>query len=229
MYILIVGGGKVGFFLARALLAAGHEVLVLEQHEERYQALAEELGEMVMLGDGSEVRTLEHAGASRADVVVAVTGADEDNLVICQLAKKKFNVRRVIARINNPKNEEIFKLLGIDETVSATHVLQALIEQELHAEEIHPLSLLRRGELEIVAIHIAAGAPCVGRPVRDLDLPSGCLLAVLLREGKASVIRGDLEILPGDTVIAVTGPDQADALRVKLVGEPDLSPAARES
>lgn len=218
MYAVIVGGGKVGFFLAKALLEAGHEVVVLEKLERRYQLIAEDLGEGVILGDGTEVRTLDRTGVSRADVVVAVTGDDEDNLVSCQLAKTRFGVRRTIARVNNPKNEEIFKLLGIDETVSATHLMQSLIEQELEAEEILPLSPLQRGNLEIVEIHVANHAPAVGRTVREVKLPAGCLLAVHIRGGRASVIQGDTLIRTGDIIIAVTPVDRVGALREALVG-----------
>jgi trk system potassium uptake protein TrkA len=218
MYAVIVGGGKVGFFLARALIEAGHEVLVLENLERRYQLISDSLGEAVMLGDGTEVRTLERAGVGRADVVVAVTGDDEDNLVCCQLAKTRFNVRRIIARINNPKNEEIFKLLGIDETVSATHLLQSLIEQELETEEMLPLSPLQRGNLEIVEIHIPAYAPVIGKMVRDIRLPAGCLLAVLLRAGRASVVQGDTALRADDLIIALTPVDGATSLREALLG-----------
>ncbi len=219
MYVVIVGGGKVGFFLAKELLEAGYEVLVIEKLERRYELVAEELGEMVVMGDGCEVRTLERAGTARADVVAAVTGDDEDNLVICQLAKTKFNVRRTIARVNNPKNQEVFKLLGIDETVSATRVLLSLIEEELPTDELIPLSLLRHGELEMVEIHVSAGAPAVGKAVRQLNLPAGCLLAVLLREGQASVVLGDTKIQAQDTLIAITPLGKAAPLRAALLAQ----------
>jgi len=217
MYVVIVGGGKVGFSLAKALLEGRHEVLVLEKAERRYQIIAEELGEMAVWGDGTEVRVLERAGVRRADVLVAVTGDDEDNLVSCQLAKGRFGVRRTIARINNPKNEEIFKLLGIDETVSATHVLEALIEEELRDKQLLPLLALRQGDLEIVQINISPQAPSVGRPIRDLRLPPDCLLAVLLRGHKASVIQGDTVIQADDAILALVPLGKAEALRAALL------------
>ncbi len=218
MYVLIAGGGKVGFFLSKALHEAGHEVLVIEKLERRYQLIAEDLGELAMLGDGCDVRTLELAGVSRADVVVAATGDDEDNLVIAQLAKTKFNVRRTIARVNNPKNEEVFRLLGIDETVSATRILQSLIEHELEIDAMIPLFPLRPGEFELLELHVLPGAPAVGKTVGELNLPGGCLLAVLLREGTASLIRGETEIRAQDTLIALTTMAQAEALHNAIVG-----------
>ncbi|MBO0795540.1 MAG: TrkA family potassium uptake protein, partial [Ktedonobacteraceae bacterium] len=131
MYIIIGGGGEVGYYLARNLLGHGHEVLLLEKDAARYQTLSEELGQSIFKGDACEARTLEEAGARRADVVIAVTGEDEDNLVVCQLAKKRFNVARTIARLNNPKHEELFQKLGIDVTVSPTKTILSLVESEL--------------------------------------------------------------------------------------------------
>jgi trk system potassium uptake protein TrkA len=132
MYIIIVGGGKVGYYLARALLNAPHEVLIIERDARTAERIGEELGEGVVLrGSGDEASTLQRAGAKRADVVIAVTGDDEDNLIVCQVAKRRFNVPRTIARVNNPKNEYIFNRLGIDMTVSATNVILSLIEQEI--------------------------------------------------------------------------------------------------
>ena len=127
MYIIIGGGGDVGYYLTKSLLKQGHEVLLLEKGLTRFQALNDELGQAVVRGDACEARTMEEVGASRADVVIAVTGEDEDNLVICQVAKKRFKVGRTIARVNNPKHAEIFQKLGIDITVSPTRSILSLI------------------------------------------------------------------------------------------------------
>ncbi|MGH9201889.1 MAG: potassium channel family protein, partial [Vicinamibacterales bacterium] len=139
MYTIVVGGGKVGYYLARELVGEGHEVLIIEQDPAKCERIAEELGDIVLKGDGCEATTMEKAGFGRADMVVAVTGDDEDNLVCCQVAKVKFSVPRTIARINNPKNEAIFKRLGIDTTVSATAAILAQIEQELPTHHLIPL------------------------------------------------------------------------------------------
>ena len=218
MYIVIVGGGKVGYFLAKELHEAGHEVLLIERLERRYQIIAEDLGELVLLGDGCDVRTLELAGVARADVVVAATGDDEDNLVSAQLAKTKFNVRRTVARVNNPKNEEVFRLLGIDDTVSATRILQSLIEHELQMDAALPLFPFRPGEVELLELHVLANGPAAGKRVRELNLPPGCLLAVRLRDGVASLINDDTELRPQDTLIAFTPADKAEAVRRAIVG-----------
>ncbi len=218
MYIVIVGGGKVGYFLAKELHEAGHEVLLIERLERRYQTIAEDLGELVLFGDGCDVRTLELAGVARADVVVAATGDDEDNLVSAQLAKTKFNVRRTVARVNNPKNEEVFRLLGIDDTVSATRILQSLIEHELEVDAVLPLFPFRSGAVELQELHVPANGPAAGKKVRELNLPTGCLLAVLLRDGAASLIHADTELRPRDTLLAFTPPDKAEAVRWAIVG-----------
>src|SRR3989304_3329930 len=145
MYIIVVGGGKVGYYLAKELVEEGHEVLVMEKDAVKAERIAEELGDIALRGDGCEASIMEMAGFSRADMVIAVTGDDEDNLVVCQVAKVKFNVPRAVARINNPKNEEIFKRLGIDTTVSATAAILAHIEQEQPTAPLVPLLTLKRG------------------------------------------------------------------------------------
>src|SRR6266705_27275 len=150
MYIIIGGGGDVGYYLTKSLLGQGHEVLLLEKGNTRYQALGEERGQSVVRGDACEARTMEEVGANRADVVIAVTGEDEDNLVICQMAKKRFNVTRTIARLNNPKHEVLFQKLGIDVTVSPTKAILSLIESELPGPHFVLLLTLKNAGLDIV-------------------------------------------------------------------------------
>ncbi len=150
MYIIIGGGGEIGYYLTKSLLTQGHEVLLLEKGSSRYQALNEELGPAVVRGDACEARTMAEVGASRADVVIAVTGDDEDNLVICQMAKKRYKVGRTIARLNNPKHEDIFLKLGIDLTVSPTRAILSLIESDLPSSRFVPLMTLKNAGLEIV-------------------------------------------------------------------------------
>src|SRR5919205_1439996 len=152
MYCVVVGGGNVGYYLTKDLVSAGHEVLLLEKDRGRAARLVEELGEVALQGDGCEVRVMEETGFGRADVIVAVTGDDEDNLVVCQMAKRKFDVPRTIARVNSPTNEAIFGKLGIDTTVSSTRIIFNLIEQEIETDQVVPLAALSRGNLEIVAI-----------------------------------------------------------------------------
>lgn len=222
MYVIVVGGGKVGYYLTKALLDAGHEVALIEKTPKRFELLEEAFGEVAVLGDGCDVRTMLSVGVKRADVVAAVTGDDEDNLVICQLARQRFSVPRVIARINNPKNEEIFGLLGIHETVSSTRVLYHLIEEEMEAERFVPLSTLRRGNLTLFEVKIAQGSPAAGRAISELNLPADTLLIAVLRGEQALVVSGSTVLLNGDTVIALSTPDHVNALHDLLLGRATL-------
>ena len=212
-YIIVAGGGKVGYQLTRALLQEGYEVLLVEKRPQRYHLLREELGDSVFYGDACEIRTMVRMGMERADLVVAVTGDDEDNLIICQVAKRWFGVPRTIARVNNPRNEEIFRRLGIDETISATTLLFQLIEQEVAVGEFLPLALLRKGGLEIVEMELTQTSPLVGKAVRDLPLPHGCLLAAVVRGDEAQVVTGDTVLRAGDMVIALATPKALERLR----------------
>lgn len=217
MYVVVAGGGKVGFYLARALVNEGHEVLVIERDRRKCETIAEELGSVVTKGDAAELSTLSEAGVSRADVVVAVTGDDEDNLVICQLAKRKFNVPRTIARINNPKNEHIFKLLGIDATVSSTEVIMSHIEHELPARALVHLLRLRRENLEIVEATIPESARVVGREIREIKLPPESVILMVVRGGTPIVPSGLTVLQAGDELIALTKTEQERELRDVLM------------
>src|SRR3989337_760254 len=176
MYIIVVGGGKVGYYLAKELVEGGNEVLIIEKDAGKAERIAEELGDISLRGDGCEASTMEMAGFGRADMVIAVTGDDEDNLVVCQVAKAKFHVPRAVARINNPKNEEIFKKLGIDTTISATAVILAQIEQELPTHPLIPLLTLKGGGLQIVEVKVPPDAQVVGKSIREILLPHQSLI-----------------------------------------------------
>ena len=217
MYVIVAGGGKVGFYLARALLNEGHEVLVVEKNKRKSASISEELGSVVMLGNADEARTLEEAGANRAHVVVAVTGDDEDNLVICQVAKHKFKVDRTVARINNPKNEAIFKLLGIDATVSSTNLILAQIEQELPSQALIHHFLLQNVGLELVEGVVSSNSPVVGRPLKDVKLPGNTKIILMMRGKDAIVPTGSTEIEALDSVMAVTKIELESELRQLLL------------
>jgi trk/ktr system potassium uptake protein len=219
MYVIVGGGGKVGYYLTKALRAAGQEVTIIEKERRRFVILQEEFGDCALLGDACEVRTLDSAGAVRADLVAAVTGDDEDNLVMCQMAKRKFNVKRVIARINNPKNEVTFRLLGIDETVSSTTLIYSLIEQEVEVADVIPLTALRRGNLELVEVAVPQDSPAANKRVRDLPLPRGCTLGILVRGEAAEVIQPDTVLRPGDDLVAIIPSAGAQAFRDALLGK----------
>ncbi len=217
MYMIVVGGGKVGFYLAKELVQEGHEVLVIEQDAARTAIITEELGDIVLRGDGCEVSVVEQAGMNRADIVIAVTGDDEDNLVICQIAKHRFDVTRTVARINNPKNERIFKELGITTTVSATAAIMADIEQELPTHPLIPLLRIKGGGLEIVEVKIPPRASVIGKSIRDLLLPQQSLISLIIDEnGTPRVPTNDTIIHSGDEVVAVSLKESEEALRSAL-------------
>jgi trk system potassium uptake protein TrkA len=204
MYAIIAGGGKVGFFLARELIEQGHEVLIIEQVAERAEFIANELGNVVLRGNADEASTLAEAGAERADVVIAVTGDDEDNLVLLQVAKRRFGTQRTIARINDPRNEELFRMLGIDATVNATQVMLSVLEQEIPQANLVPLLRLRNTDIEVVEALVAAGSKVTGLALRDIDLPPESTLAVVIRGGSAFFPNGATELKAGDEVVALT-------------------------
>ena len=217
MYIIIVGGGKVGYYLAKQLVEDGNEVLVIEKEVAKCQEIADDLGDIVLRGDGCEGVTLEAAGTGRADLFIAVTGDDEDNLVACQVAKNKFNVRRTVALINNPKNEVIFRKLGIDTTVSSTALVLANIEQELPSHPLIPLLTIKGGGLEIVEAKVPPYSAIVGKRISELLLPQQCLITVIIdEEGVPRVPNSDTQIRAGDEVVAVCRRESEDALRAIL-------------
>lgn len=213
MYIIIGGGGEVGYYLARNLLRHGHEVLLLEKDASRQQTLSEELGQSIFKGDACEARTLEEAGARRAEVVIAVTGEDEDNLVICQLAKKRFNVARTIARLNNPKHEDLFQKLGIDVTVSPTKTILSLVESELPGQRFIMLMNLKRAGLEIVELNISSISPIVGQKLNEINLPRRCNLALIIRGQEPIFPDRDTVLQANDDVYALVTRDGEEELR----------------
>ncbi len=205
MYIIIAGGGKVGYYLAKELLADGHEILVIEKDHKGAAQIGYELGEgAVMRGMADEAATMERAGANRADLVIAVTGDDEDNLVICQVARLRFRVPRMIARVNNPKNEELFHRLGIDVTVSSTKLILSLIEQELPSRPFIPLVNLRSIGMEIVELNVLSNSPLIGKRVGEIDLPAGSTLSLIIREQQAVIPTPETVIQDEDKLIGFT-------------------------
>ncbi len=219
MYIIVVGGGRVGYYLTKALLDEGHEVLVVEKNATICENINEELGSVCFRGDGCEAATLTEIGTGRADMLIAVTGDDEDNLVACQVAKHKFNVPRTIARIRNPRNETLFKKLGIDVTVSSTNVILEHIEEEVPTHPLTHLLEIRDKGLEIVEVKIPAESTAVGKPVKELSLPPGSVLSLIIRKARKPIVPAASTILQAeDQIIAVTPPESEEALRTALRG-----------
>jgi trk system potassium uptake protein TrkA len=221
VFVLVVGGGKVGYYLSKELIDSGHEVALMERDAARARHIADEIGSIVIPHDGCEGKYLREAGANRADVVAAVTGDDEDNLVICQMAKHHFDVPRTIARVNNPKNEALFRHLGVDELISPTRMILGSIEQDIPVHELLHLAALGEGELELIEAHLQPGSPAIGRATRDLDIPDGCSLFAVIRDGVASPLRPETVLAEGDKVIAIGKAECEDLLHDQLIGDPD--------
>jgi trk system potassium uptake protein len=214
MFSIVAGGGKVGANVAEALLRMRHELVLIEQRQDRFAQLEDAFGHQVQNGDATELFVLERAGIARpAELVLAVTGDDEDNIVICQIAKERFGVQKVIARVNDPRNQAHFDLLGITPTVSATSSIIALVEHEVPEHDLIHLLELRKENLEIVEVQIAKGAPSVGKRVEGLALPAGSRLISVMRGGQAEIAVGSTEIRAGDQVLAILEPGKEDELR----------------
>jgi len=218
MYIIVVGGGRVGYYLTKALLGEGHEVLLVEKNAAVCETISDELGSICIRGDGCEAVILAEAGTDRADMLIAVTGDDEDNLVACQLAKHKFNVPRTISRIRNPQNETLFKKLGIDVTISSTNVILEHIEEELPTHPLIHLLEIRDKGLEIVEVKIPPDAAAVGKSVKELLLPPGSSLFLIIRKNRKPFVPIDDIIRAGDQIIAVTPPESEESLWTVLRG-----------
>jgi trk system potassium uptake protein TrkA len=218
VFVLVVGGGKVGYYLAKELVGSGHEVVLMEKDRARADQIADEIGSIVIAHDGCEGKYLGEAGANRADIVAAVTGDDEDNLVICQMAKHHFDVPRTIARVNNPKNEDLFQHLGVDELISPTRMILGAIEQDIPVHELLHLGSLGGSDLELIEAPLLAGSPAIGRAPRDLDIPEGCSLFAVVRDGRAVPLRPDTVLAEGDKVIAIGRAECQAALHDQLIG-----------
>ena len=208
----------VGSNLTRMLLELGREVTLVEQRRDRFDRLEEEFEHRVQLGDATELYVLERAGIGRPpDIVVAVTGDDEDNMIICQVAKERYGVEKAIARVNDPRNQAHFDLLGISPTVSATSNILAMIEHEVPEHELVHLLELRKENLEIVEVQIDKASPCAGKRVDKLRLPEGSRLISVMRDGHAEIAVGSTELRPGDQVLAILEPGKEQELRRVLL------------
>src|SRR5215212_584144 len=220
MFVLVVGGGKVGYYLTKELVENGHEVVLMEKDRARAAQIVDELGSIVVPHDGCEGKYLGEAGSNRADIVAAVPGDDEDNLVICQMAKHHFDVPKTIARVNNPKNEQLFRHLGVDESISPTRMALGSIEQDIPVHELLHLAALDN-ELEIIEAQLQFHSPAVGKTPAELTIPEGCSLFAVIRDGKATPMRSDTVLQEGDKVIAIGRADCERMLHEQLIGETD--------
>ncbi len=203
MNIVIVGGGKLGYHLAISLLDKGYAVNLIEKDKIKCSYIADSLDAQVVLGDGTDLSILESANILNTDYFIAVTGRDQDNLVACQLAKYRFNVKKVIARVNNPENLEIFKSLGVNIAVSSTDIITNIIEQEIQITEIKLLAKLNEADANICSINIPHNSNIDGKQIKDINMPKSSLIVSIIREEKLIIPKGDTKIKDGDEIIAV--------------------------
>ena len=219
MYIIIVGAGRVGFNLAQKLIQDKHTVTVIEKDRASCENMSENLDAMVINGDGCEPRFLEDAEVGRADVIAAVTAEDEDNLIICQLAKEVFGVRRTVARVNNPKNEKIFSELGVDVPVNATTIIAKIIEEEASFEDFVNLMTFKRGKLALVRVDLTSDSPVIDKRIMDIAIPENSVFVSIVRGESIVVPKGDTVLRKGDDVIALTMIEHERQLLDCLVGK----------
>jgi trk system potassium uptake protein len=218
MYVIVVGAGKVGWNLSRELIVRDQEVTLIESDHRRYRIVEEELEHAVQYGDATEMWVLERAGIQRADLVIAVTGDDEDNILICQVAKEKYGCQRIVARVNNPRNLAHFKLLDVQPAVSATDLILRLIEHEVPEYGLVQLLALEEEQLEIIEIEVGEGSAAAGSMVRDVPLPDGSLIISVLRNGRGFVPKADTVIDAGDEVLLVLDPGLEERITAQFSG-----------
>ncbi|MFH1199026.1 MAG: TrkA family potassium uptake protein [Candidatus Omnitrophota bacterium] len=204
MYIIIVGAGKVGFFLAQRLCQNKHTVSIIDKDKNICEETARQIEALVIHGDGCDPHVLADAGITRADVLAAVTGDDEDNLIICQLAKECFNINRTVGRVNNPSNEHTFAELGIDVPVDSTKIIAKIIEEEASFSDFVNLMSFKRGKLAIVRLDLPDDSPIINKELKDVQLPPDSVLVSILRGEEVIVPKGNTVLHSGDDVIALT-------------------------
>ncbi|MFH1201456.1 MAG: NAD-binding protein [Candidatus Omnitrophota bacterium] len=219
MYIIIVGAGKVGYFLSKKLLEDKHTAVLIEKDRLVCEEITKELDMLVINGDGCDPHFLEEAGINRADVVAAVTGDDEDNLIVCQLAKERFNVRRTVARVNDPKNEHTFGQLGVDVPVDATAIIAKIIEEEVSFSDFVNLLSFKRGKLALVRVDLPDDSPVVNKKLEEVKLPPQSVFVSIIRREEVIVPKGDTILKPQDDIIALTIIENEKQLLNTLLGK----------
>lgn len=212
-FVIVVGAGKTGYNLTKLLMESGHEVLLVEKDKARYFELNAELGDSIFLGDASESDVLKAIGTNRANVLVAVTGDDDTNLVLCQMAKIMYMTPRAIARISNPKNEDIFSSLGVDNVVNTTKIVNSLIEKEVDAGMIVPIFEMKGGKVELVETELSSNSQILNKPIRDIKLPEDSLIVSVVRGDDVVFPHGNTVLEEGDTVMFLISREKKAELR----------------
>jgi trk system potassium uptake protein TrkA len=218
MNVIIVGGGNVGYYLAEKL-SENHYVVLIEKEQKLSEKIASKINCLVINGDGCDPEVLKSAGIKKADCVAAVTGSDEDNLVICQIAKEIFNVKRVVARVNNPKNEKTFYQLGVDVAVSGTSLIAKIIEEEVNWEDFITLFTFKKGRLSILRIDLPENAPIINKKLNEIQLPEDSVIVAIMRGDDLFIPRTDFVFKEEDEIIAITKVENEASLINSLIGE----------
>jgi K+ transport systems, NAD-binding component len=219
MKIVIAGGGKVGFYLVKTLLPYKHKIIVIESQKELCEKIANELNIVAVNGDGSSIEYLTEARVNEADIFIAVTGKDQENLIACQLAKKNFGVKRTIARVNNPKNISVFEKLGVDKAVSSTSIIADMIEQEVDYSGMTTLMELKGGKITLSEFEITISSPIINKNLKELRIPKGCILISIIREEEVIIPSGDTYIYDGDYIITASSMKDRQILKTFFLGE----------
>ena len=219
MKIVVVGVGKLGYYLAKRLYLGKHTVSIVDKDKQACEDIAKELEVLVINGDGCDPVILEEAGVKHADVVAAVTGDDEDNIIVCQLAKELFNTRRTVGRVNNPDNERVFAELGIDVPVDATMIIGKIIEEEVSFSDFVNLMSFKRGKLAIVRVDLPAESPVINKKIKDIELPKDTVLVSIVRREEVMLPKGNTVLEAGDDIIAMAMVGNESQLINLLVGK----------
>ena len=207
MNILIVGGGKIVYFLAKAFFSKGYSVTIINRKREECTWLARQLEATVVFGNATDPQILKEADMSSMDAALAVTPNDEDNLVICQLAKLNFGVQRTLALVNDPDNEEVFRELGVSTAFSTTHMISTLIEQRTGLEEIVGLFSVAKGKVNVTEVALTENSPVLGKSLVEINLPANCLIACILRNDEPVIPRGATTLHANDQLVLITLPE----------------------
>ncbi|MBK5246927.1 MAG: NAD-binding protein [Peptostreptococcaceae bacterium] len=221
MNIIIIGGGKVGYYLAKTLLSYHHKVKVIELKKTICEKIANELNIPVYNGDATKIDILKDAGAANADVFIAVTGLDEENLIACELAKNNLNVRKTIARVNNPKNAKVFHTLGVDFAVSSTTLIANLIEEEVDYSGMKTLTNIKNNKIIVSEIEIQKTSPVFNKKVKDIKIPKDCLLVSVIKKEEVLRPSENLVLMEGDSVIVISDFEDKKLLRKIFIGASD--------
>ena len=218
MNVIIVGGGNVGYYLAEKL-SKNHYVVLIEKEQKLSEKIASKINCLVINGDGCDPETLKNAGVKKAECVAAVTGSDEDNLVICEIAKEIFKVKRVVARVNNPQNEKTFYQLGVDVAVSGTSLIAKIIEEEVNWEDFTALFTFKKGRLSILRIDLPENSPIINKKLNEIQLPEDSVIVAVMRGDDLFIPKTDFVFKEEDEIIAITKVENEASLINSLIGE----------